>query len=330
MITDPRISIVIETENLGMAGLDDLMTSLASLHAQTLPKEAIKEILVIGGSHISTDSLARITDAYPKVRVVVSEKPLEYTESKMLGAKVATGDILVFADSDTDYEPTCVKNMTDILLSDESVWVAGGDTRVRIESGYGLAMNLIWMFPVLSRLSAPAKRPYFPLNNFAIRREVMLTYPIPTELPLYRGKIGHWQDILTNAGCVTYRAPGSRGAHAAPATLIDWWYRMLIHGADAVAKADFRLVEGGRVVEKRSLSRRLYAFLMLAPKKILGFFLRGAKLLREDWTLLRYALTGIPIALASLMLIQVGAMTALFDRAFILRRIAAHEAAHVV
>jgi glycosyltransferase involved in cell wall biosynthesis len=324
-------SIIVETENLGMAEFSDLEHSLNSIKRQHYSISQIKEVILIVGGHLSERITERIKKKYPWVRVHMEKTALDYARSKMRGAEVARGDVVIFADSDMQYEPSWLGSMITTVESHSARAIVSGDTRLDTTSAYSMALNATWMIQVLSdRINVPVPTHFFPLNNFAIHRRLILTLPIPYTLPLYRNKIPLWEAQLVQAGCQIVRAPGSRGHHAPPGTLGDWFWRMLIYGADFVAQADFSVTPKGSIREKQNMGGRLYQLCLLAPWKVEQLLLNTYKLLREDWRRLSFLPGALLIGLTNCCVIILGGLLALISRDFVFHRINAREAIHVV
>jgi hypothetical protein len=92
------------------------------------------------------------------------------------------------------------------------------------------------MFNIQKRISRPTPHSYFQLNNFAVRRSLLLDAPFDPDLPFYRGyRITRFKRDLLSRTRRTYRVPGAEGLHTPPPSLADWWFRMLIQGRDAGA-----------------------------------------------------------------------------------------------
>lgn len=325
------VSIILETENLGMAGLEDLETSLNSLKNQTFPIKKIKEVLIIVGNRVSKETLNHIRIKFPWVRLHLVNGVLDYAKSKMVGAKFAKGDILIFSDSDMNYENTWLENMVKSFDKYPTGYIISGDTRLETISSYKMSLNATWMIQILNdKIKEPVTTSYFPLNNFAIERDVLLKTPIPFRLPLYRNKIPLWEKTLTNKGYKVLRAPGTRGFHAPPSTLLDWWYRMLIYGADFVALADFCIDGNDNIIEKRNIIGRLFKLIFLFPWKFEQLFLNSYKLIKEDKDRSKYLAGSIIIAIANIIVIEIGGLIACFNRNYIFNKISDHEGVHIV
>lgn len=318
-------SVVIESENLGMADLDELEASLESLQRQG-PLTRANEVLLVAGGHLSRAQVEDLQRRYPWLTVHRSERPLEYTEAKVRGAELVTGEIVVFADCDMRYEPTWLAGLLDVLDTIPEADVAAGDTRVETISSYTMALNLMWMVRILEPLSRPMEVRDFSLNNFAMRRDLFVAVPFPDELPVYRGKVPVWRDRLLRRGSRIFRAPGGRGHHMPPSGVRDWAYRMLIFGHDPVAASDFTFEDDGRIVERRSIARRLYTLTQWSRWLARQVVTRGRALVREDPRNARWLALGLPLCAANIALVLAGGLVTCFDRDVLLTKIRAREA----
>lgn len=326
-----KLSLILETENLGMAELADLDTSLTSIKYQDYPINNIFEVLVVIGSKVTPKVQGFIKKHYPWVRLHTVNGSLDYAKSKMEGAKAAKGNILVFCDSDVSYEKTWLRNMVNAFKKYPEGVVMSGDTRLTTISSYHMALNATWMIQILSeKINGLVPQHFFPLNNFAIRRQDMMNNPPPYTLPLYRNKIPIWEKVLTNAGLKIMRVPGTRGFHAPPGKLIDWFYRMLIYGADFVALADFSLSKSSEVIEKINVAGRLFQLIILGPWKLKELVVNTIKLMGEDISRVKYLPGALIISVANISVMLLGALIAFFNRDFLFNKINAHEANHNV
>ncbi len=324
-------SIVLETENLGMAGLADLKASLDSLKMQDLSIDNVNEILILVGSHVSQNVQNKLKDEYPWLKIHIEKEELDYAKSKVRGAEIATGNIVIFADSDMRYQKTWLKNMIKAFVTNPEADIISGDTRLETNSIYSMSLNLTWMVQLLPNdMKCPTETSFFPLNNFAIRKRVMLETPVPYTLPLYRNKIPIWEKMLIQKGCRILKAPGTRGYHAPPGGFVDWLYRMLIYGSDFVALADFYVTDDGKVVEKNNFSKRFFNSLFLFVWKSEQILVNTIKLLREDIKNIIYLPGALFLSLINIFVMEVGALVACFNRNYFFNIVTKRELGHVV
>lgn len=320
----PSFSVVLETENLGMAGIEDLRSSLDSLAKQTLKIQSAKDFIIVVGTHVPPAVQAMLKQNYPWVTLYHAQGEISYTKAKYLGAQQSHGDIVVFADSDVRYPVDWLASLLNVFQTHQGVAVATSDTRVKINSGYTLALNLTWMIDVRAKKNNSHKIYSFNLNNFAIRREAFLTHPFP-KLDLYRGHIAFWRQILRSDGLTFYRVPTLQCFHAPPSTLIDYLYRMIIYGADFVASGDY-LQRGKTVHFSPSIVRRLCNAILWIPMKIKQFILHTYRLISEDPRILIHFPLACLISFFSFLLTCFGAVTAIFFPKYWYRQITTYEA----
>lgn len=323
-------SLVIETENLGMVGLDDVRATLDSLKCQVYPISYANEILVIAGGAVSEETLQLLQTEYPWITIHREIQKLEYLTSKMRGCEIATGDIVVMVDSDATYHPDWLLQTLYGFITAPGAAVISSETRIEINSVYTAAIQLSWMInaDLISKYPTPILQ--FHLNNFAIKRSVALQVSVYNNMPIYRANNVEWKKQLRLLGYAAMRAPGILAHHAPPGNFWDWWWRMLVSGADAVAKADFQYHYGGGVTEKISPSRRLFRVVGFVVFKIMKMITRLRALIVEDSKQLRYIIPAIPIALFFLTIMQLGAVITLFNRDYVFKKITAREQNHVV
>jgi glycosyltransferase involved in cell wall biosynthesis len=323
-------SVVIETENLGMAGVEDLRDTLDSLKKQTYPITNAKEVLIIAAGHVSDETLNTLQSDYPWLVVHREDKKLEYTESKMRGAELATADIVLFADSDVVYDVTWLENILYGFVACPGTSIVSGETRIRGTSIYSKGIQLVWMMNMQYRKNHPIPTNHFHLNNFGIKRSVMLTTPFFLGLPVYRANTVEWKKQLFYKGYGAMRVPNARGYHLPPGNIADWWYRMLVFGADAVVKADFYFGYNATVIEKFSPLRRLSRIPLFIGFKIYTLIKRAFVMVREKPHSIVTVVASIPVVMASLIVSIIGMCVALVRRDYIFTIATQRENEHIV
>ncbi|WNZ47065.1 glycosyltransferase family 2 protein [Leptolyngbya boryana CZ1] len=226
-----NFSIVLETENLETADLAGLLRSLASLEAQDPPPTAANEVLLIDSGDIPETLLAQLCQQYPWIKVCPAPPGTEYYQAKMLGAELATGEIIVYYDSDCIYAPDWMRKILD-PFSQPEIQVVAGETTTNGVGIYGTAMALGYIFPQYSgRTELTPGKSYF-LNNVAFRRSFLLSHPIPTDLPLYRGNCAVHAHELVQSGVTIWQQPLAQVLHSPPNGLDHFFWRFLLIGHD--------------------------------------------------------------------------------------------------
>ncbi|MGA7933618.1 MAG: glycosyltransferase [Kovacikia sp.] len=230
--TLPSFSIVLETENLANADIEGLSNSLESLVMQDVSPLQAKEVWLIDSGDAPGGLLQQLGDRYPWIRVHPAPPTTGYYKAKMLGAQLASGEIVVYCDSDCIYEPNWLKTILTTFSQDNSLQIVAGETTTRGVGPYGTAMALTYIFPQYSGEQDLRPTSQYFLNNVAFRRQFLLDNPIPTELPLYRGNCAiHAYDLLQR-GHRIWRQPKARATHAPPNGISHFFWRFLLIGHD--------------------------------------------------------------------------------------------------
>jgi GT2 family glycosyltransferase len=152
-MADYSISVIIP--NLHSPLIDQV---IVALERQTAP-QLICEIIVVG-----QDRYGRVPSS---VRFVATERPLSAGAARNLGAKLASGDYLLFLDADC----IAARDLVERLAAQHAQGraVVGGSMAIELGNYWVLCDNLLSFTPFLSQ--APAgTRPYLPSFNFSISR----------------------------------------------------------------------------------------------------------------------------------------------------------------
>ncbi|KAF3890373.1 MULTISPECIES: glycosyltransferase family 2 protein [Nostocales] len=300
----PSFSIVLETENLANSSIKDFCYSLTSLINQDISPTHSNEVLLIDSSDIPPAKLKQMQEKYPWI--TVHQAPLEtsYYKAKMLGASLATGDVVVYCDSDCIYEKNWLRNILTPFTQDNNIQVVAGETTVRGWGPYGTAMALTYIFPQYSGQKDLTKTSQYFLNNVAFRRDFLLKYPIPLELPLYRGNcVIHAQNIRSN-GYSIWRQPLARASHAPPNGLSHFFQRFLLIGHDYYWQENLLAQSKSQGNYQESLSG--------LQGKLQVFFDRIGKMLSHNPLHIIYLPLALPIAITAVVLIFIGYIVARF------------------
>jgi glycosyltransferase involved in cell wall biosynthesis len=225
-------SIVLETENLATADLRGLIQAIDALAAQSPPPTQANEVLIIDSGDIPETVKTQLLDQYSWLTCIAAPAGTTYYQAKMLGAQIATGDILLYYDSDCIYEPQWLETMLATFVQDPQIQVVAGETCTRGIGPYGTAMAIAYIFPQYSEETDPVPCTHYYLNNVAFRRDFLLNNPIPLDLPLYRGNCAlHAKQIIARGGQI-WRQPQARATHAPPNGLRHFYWRFLLIGHD--------------------------------------------------------------------------------------------------
>lgn len=325
-------SIIIETENLASADLPGLFRGLDALQAQTLSPLQAEEVILVETGDVPPELLKRICEEYPWVSTRRINPDLEYYQAKMRGVELTTGEVIVLFDSDCLYNPEWLESLV-APFAREDVQMVAGETSLKVTGPYGLAMALTYIFPRYTRRdyqTVDSTRDIQPTggyfcNNVAFKRSLLTHFPIPGNLPLYRGNcVIHAHQLAANEHTI-WQQPKSRAFHAPPNGLSHFVSRFLMLGYDAlcvsrfannpIAKDPNAKVSSEEPAPLRPL-RDLAVAGMLLANKIKTVAVRTLLVLKED---LRYAIhlpLALPIVVASLALYTAGLALAYVRPAF--------------
>ncbi len=259
----PSFSIVLETENLSVTEIAGLEESLDSLARQSPSPERANEVLIIESGDTPAEVLEHIQKKYAWVRVIFIESDIDYYDAKMEGARRATGEVVVYADSDCVYEPNWLRSMLAPFQAYPDIQIVGGETAIRGSGPYAVANAISFFFDGHSnRADLYTSANYF-FNNVAFRRQFLMANPTDHSLPLYRGHCVVHTRQLQERGVEIWRQPRARAHHAPPHGLFNFFWRYLLIGRDnAVMRALLPAsastpAKRGRGTRFEKLSRRI-------------------------------------------------------------------------
>jgi glycosyltransferase involved in cell wall biosynthesis len=299
----PSFSLILETENLINADLEGLSASLSSLIAQDLPPTAAQEVLVIDSGDAPPELIAQLQARHPWIQVHRTDRPMEYYEAKMLGAQLATGEIVVYCDSDCIYEPHWLRSLLTPFQDQPDLNLVAGETTTRGLGLYGTAMAIGYIFPQYSgQKGVQPARSYF-LNNVAFRRSFLLQNPIPHDLPLYRGNCQIHARALLKAGYTLWRQPEARSTHAPPNGLSHFFWRFLLIGHDAYWQQQIQQQQQLTTADLKSAYQD-----PISGKggNLAVFLVRMRGLINRDWRHALFFPLSLPVLISSSLLILAG------------------------
>lgn len=234
----PSFSIVYETENLTSVELDNIYRSLSSIAAQEVSPERANEFLIIDGGYAPEQVIQELCSMYSWVTVRRIPQ-ISYYSAKMAGAQLASGEVVIFLDSDCVYTPNWLKDVLTVFVENPDINVVAGETSTRVSNSYELAIAMHYFFPRFSKREKPyVSREYF-MNAVAFRRSFLIENPIPTNVSLYRGNCNlHCAYLRTKAHQIL-KHPQAQALHEPP-TLAFLTWRYLLRGRDRVLKQYFQ------------------------------------------------------------------------------------------
>jgi GT2 family glycosyltransferase len=313
----PTFSLILETENLSVADLDGLTLCLQSLAAQDYPVEQAREVLVGDSGDVPQEMLNELREGYPWITFFKIDPEAGYYRAKMDGLARATGDVIVFCDSDCIYERDWLSSLLSPFARDPRVEVVAGETTTPADGLYGVALAVTYLFPRFTRRKELYPSSGYHCNNVAFRRELLEREPIPAKLPLFRGNCVVHARRLRRQGTTIWKQPAARATHALPEGITHFFWRYLLLGHDALAIAN---LSSSGVEGKRGKARHLLAALMVVLGKIKEAAQKSWAVLREEPRRAVQFVIALPITLGALLLFLVGLVIALVRPSYLLAR----------
>jgi hypothetical protein len=229
---DPRISIIVEWENVILAGAPRARAMLARLAGEARCCEEPLEILFC---HPGADppELAEAGAALPPVCRFVAASGAHYYELKNVAAAEARGAILVFLDSDVIPAEGWLQALL-APFADPAVQVVAGHSTIDAENLYSRAFALTWFFPLPAGPAPLQPVPRFFANNVAFRREVFLAHPFSALEGTSRGACVRLAQELGRQGITIWKTTAARVTHPAPRGFRHFLLRGLAEGRDRI------------------------------------------------------------------------------------------------
>ena len=226
-------SVVLEAATITPDTQASLLICLESLADQNLLPEMAEEVLIMDVGNIDQDIAAEITNRFPWAEITRLPKGTRYFAVKMAGAKLVTGDVVVFCDSDNTYLPGWLESMVRPFAEKEGLTAVTGQTSVKPDGIYATVFALTFFFPPFEEPEVgitPAE--YYFGNNSAFSRMFLLENPMPTDLPLLRGNDYVHSVRMRSKGYGLWRQPSARALHDPPDTFAEFVRRYLARGSD--------------------------------------------------------------------------------------------------
>ena len=299
-------SIIVETENLASADLPGLFRSLDALEGQTLSPLLANEVLLVETGDVPEAVLVEIRSRYSWIRTQRIDASLEYYQAKMRGIELTSGEVVVLCDSDCWYNEGWLAAML-LPYAQEGVAFLAGETSLAVDGAYGLAMALVYIFPRYTGRDRLAKTSGYFCNNVSFRRGLIEQFPIPGELPMYRGNcVIHAHQLAAHQHQI-WQQPQARALHAPPNGLAHFTSRFLMLGYDALCVSRFAANPAELSMEAplRPLRDLAVAGIILA-NKLKTLVVRIGQVLKEDWRYGLYLPVALPICAAAIALYTMG------------------------
>jgi cellulose synthase/poly-beta-1,6-N-acetylglucosamine synthase-like glycosyltransferase len=261
--------------------------------------------------NVEIEALRAACLPFPWIRIIRLPIDTRYFEAKVAGARMATGDVVVFCDADNIYLPGWLRSMVS-PFEDPEINVLVGQTSVRISSVYSTVFALSFFFPPFESGPGLAPADHYYGNNSALRRAVLEQVPIPTDLPVLRGNDYLHSAQLRKLGYAIWRQRDARAFHESPDNLEELVRRYLARGNDRVmllrlARPFLSEMAGGR----RPPSRLVEAA-GVVWENMSDLAARTIGVIRSAPHSLRYFPLAFPLSLALLLVVGTGMGVSLF------------------
>lgn len=246
----PRVSIVVEWENALLSAGDRSVAMLREVRRQVKalaarasapgPGEAappLELLLVYDREAFDEAALNALLGHHlgPTGDVlrwrVLPTRDSGYYRNKDFGARSASGDIIVFLDSDVIPEPVWLEQILS-GLEVPGVQIAAGSAYIDPAGLVGKVFALTWFFPLRSENGPLRAVNHFFASNLAMRRELYLRYPFTDLEGTSRGACIVLAAKLAQANIVVYQNPQARVSHPAPNGFAHISKRALAQGRD--------------------------------------------------------------------------------------------------
>ena len=237
------VSVIIEWENAKLSDLDRAERMLAQLGAQmgeaARKRDLRAELLVLYDSDavdpaVPQTAISSQIDAgvWPGTIRLVPAPGQRYYEQKNTGAKLSSGEILIFLDSDVVPDEGWLEGLL-AAMDDPSVGVVGGETYHATDTLHDKLFAAFWTFTTRRESRGVYRYKNFYANNLAVRRDIFLANPYP-DAAAYRGQCSELAKSLRRQGIAIYRQGDSTVSHPPPEGARTFAVRALCQGYDAV------------------------------------------------------------------------------------------------
>lgn len=238
-------SIVVEMENAQSINEDEIGASFRALAreieaATTDDRHPKPEVIVVhSGQDTETPLLQqRIAELVPRLgavaNLVFSASPgSRYYEIKNAGVGLATGDIVVFCDSDTVMESGWLSALLE-PLQDPKTMAVSGYTYLGHDDFASRTFALLWFFPLRDGDQRFASRRAMNANNCAFRRSWLASHPYPASNG-FKVSCTLLTSQLRESGHDFVRVD-ARASHYPPRGWRFFFWRALVTGRDADRK----------------------------------------------------------------------------------------------
>lgn len=274
-MSDPSsrtVTVIVEWDNAD-AGEIEATATLDAL-ADELPVEGWEvDVLLVNPSHAAAGpapTLARSRLAARKGVGVLDVGAVDYYEQKNAGAAKATGDVVVFLDSDSVPAPGWLGALLEPFRSEAPPAVVAGHTVLPPPRGLlqrWFALN--WKFSA-DQPDGVDDAVVIRANNVAFRADVIARHRFPDDRR-YRGRCASLRRTLRNEGIGVHGTTRARVEHGYPQRGI-FWKRALADGHDRAVALPGRAKRFGyrRAVRALASDLRRYSASTIGGRRDVG------------------------------------------------------------
>lgn len=217
-----RVSVVVPTRDRP----EQLATCLAALRLQGRPAD---EVVVVDDGSVDAAAVAAVAAG----AVLVRGAGRGPAAARNLGARTATGDVVLFTDDDCRPAPGWVAAF--VAAVEAGAEVAAGPTDVGPGVGRPATAAQVVTNHLVERSLEPvaATVGFAPTCNLAVRAEVLGELPFDEAYPLAAGEDRDWCDRLTARGRTITWVPDARVDHHPALDLRGFWRQQVRYGRGA-------------------------------------------------------------------------------------------------
>jgi hypothetical protein len=246
--TSFAVSVVIEWYNVTHAEISRAKQMLAALKSQAAALHfadrrapvglsgPLELVIAFNSAKLDSVQVRRVVDEVIGATEWLTLRYLpvasaSYCQLKNAGAAIATGEIIIFLDSDVNPEPEWLVAFL-CAFADPSVSVAVGNTYVDCGAGdvYSKSLALTWMFPLRDSDGGITVSDWFYANNAAFRRETFLSRQFPNVPGLIHAPAKLLVERLERDGVTIWHVGEARASHPAPNGLVHFVERAVSAG----------------------------------------------------------------------------------------------------
>lgn len=242
------VSVVIEWYNVTHAELDRATRMLAALTSQavslhsgdanapTVLSGPLELVIAFDSDKLDAAQVRRVIDDVirPSESLTLRYLPVSdanYCKLKNAGAAIATGEIIIFLDSDLNPEPEWLAAFLS-AFANPNVSVAVGNTYVDFSGDdvYSKSLALTWMFPMRDPDGGLSLSKSFYANNAAFRRETFLSRQFPDVPGLTHVPAKLLVERLEREGVAIWSIGHARASHPVPNGVVHFVERAVSAG----------------------------------------------------------------------------------------------------